>query len=196
MIGYYLKLVAPPKPVEEGRIALVIHNPKQVELLGQGSLGIQLGIGRPAAAEVAGLTVLGLSCGSNLEVPVKPSQAELQGCLGLQEASLLNQLVALQCDLLLQVERACIERGGGFKQGNRDTAGALKDLPRHWAPALALREGALMYYQVVTVQRQLLGVEQAAAAQQQAHIAGGQLGRIVDPTHSVTALPQRRNQPR
>ena len=104
--------------------------------------------------------------------------------------------MVLERSLLLQVERACIERGDGFKQGNRDTAGALKDLPRHWAPALALGQGALMHYQAVVVQRQLLGVEQAAAAQQQAHIAGGQLGRIVDPTHSVTALPQRRNQPR
>lgn len=75
----------------------------------------------------------------------------------------------------LQVDRACIEIGGGFKQGDRDAAGALEDLSGHRPPALALRQGTLVNHQVVEVQRQLLGADQTAAAPQQTHIARWQL---------------------
>jgi len=84
-----LKLIEPVAPVEEGRITLVVHHPQQVELLSQGALGIQQGIGRPAAGEVAGLTVLGLGCGNHLAVAIKPGQTELQDGLGLQRDLLL-----------------------------------------------------------------------------------------------------------
>ena len=190
----HLKAVALSAPMEEGRIALVVHHPQKVELFCKGSVGIQLGVGRPAATVVAGLAVLGPGCGHHLAVAIEPSQAELQGGLGLEGAPLLHQLVAYQRDLLLQVDGAGIEFGGGFKQGDRDGADALEDLPGHRAPALTLGQSALVHHQVVAVQRQLVSTEQAAAAQQQAHIAWGQLGRIVDPAHSMAALPQRRNQ--
>ena len=63
--------------------------------------------------------MLGLGCGHHLAVAVEPGQAELQGGLGLQGAPLIHQLVALQRDLLLQDDRACIEIGGGFRQSEQ-----------------------------------------------------------------------------
>lgn len=166
LLRLHLQYKVPAAPVDEGRIALVVHHPQQVELLGQATFGIQLGIGRPAAAVVAGFAVLGLGCGHHLAVAIEPGQAEIESGLGLQGAPLLHQLMALQLDLLLEIDGAGIERGGGLKQGDWNGAGALEDLPGHRAPALALGQGALVHHQVVAVQRQLLSAEQAAAAQQ------------------------------
>lgn len=79
----HLQHKAPAAPLDNDRIALVVHNPQQVELLCQGALGIQLGIGRPAALVVSRFTVLGLGCcGHHLAVPVEPGQAEVQCGLG------------------------------------------------------------------------------------------------------------------
>ena len=94
--------------------------------------------------------------------------------------------------MLLETDGAGIEIGGGLKQGDRDGAGTFEDLPGH--RALALGQGALVQHQVVAVQRQLLGAEQTAAAQQQAHVARAQMSWIVNPAHGVATLLQRRNQ--
>jgi hypothetical protein len=136
---------------------------------------------------VSRFTVLGLGCGHYLAVAVEPGQAELQGGLGLQGAPLIHQLVTLQHDLLLQEDRACIEIGGSFRQSDRDPAGPLEDLPVHRAPALALGQGALVHHQVVTVHCQLLGAEEAAAAQEPAHITLGRAAKA-----QPSALAKRR----
>lgn len=71
--------------------------------------------------------MLGLGSDHHLVIAVEPAQAELLGGLGLQGAPLLNQLVALQCDLLLHVDGARVEFGGGFNQDGRDGALYFKD---------------------------------------------------------------------
>lgn len=48
-------------------------------------------------------------------------------------------------------------------------------------------QGTLVNHQVVAVQHQLLSAEQAAAAQQQTHIAWGEPGRIVDHGNGIAA---------
>ena len=71
--------------------------------------------------------VLGLGCGHHLAVAIEPGQAEIESGLGLQGAPLLHQLMAMQLDLLLEIDRAGIERGGGFNEGGRDGAECFKD---------------------------------------------------------------------
>jgi hypothetical protein len=71
-----------------------------------------------------------LNCGHHLAVAIKPGQADLQGGLGLEGAPLLHQLVALQCDLLLQVDGARIECGSGFNESGRDGAECFKDFKK------------------------------------------------------------------
>jgi len=53
---------------------------------------------------------------------------------------------------------------------------------------------AFVNNKVVAMQRQLLGAEQTAAAQQQTHIACCKLCRVVNPAHSMPPLPQRLDQ--
>ena len=60
MICQNLQDVAPAEPVEESRVAIVINHPQQFKLLGQGALGIEAGISRPAAAVMASLSCLGM----------------------------------------------------------------------------------------------------------------------------------------
>ena len=79
--------------------------------------------------------------------------------------------MALQSNLLLQIDRAGIELRNGFKQSDWNRAGPLQNLPGHRAPALALGQSAFVNNKVVAMQSQLLGAEQTAAAQQQTHIA-------------------------
>ena len=55
-------------------------------------------------------------------------------------------------------------------------------------------QSAFVNNKVVTMQSQLLGAEQTAAAQQQTHIACCQLCRVVNPAHNMPPLPQRLNQ--
>ena len=99
----------------KSRIALIVHHPEQIELVRQGALRIQSRIG----------------------------QSKLHGCLGLRGTLLLHQLVALQCDVVLEIDGAGIEIGGGLKQGDRDGSGTIEYLPGHRASALALWKGAV-----------------------------------------------------
>ena len=80
----------------------------------------------PAAAVVAGLGMLRLGSVYNLLIAAEPGQAGIASCLGLEGAPFLHQLVALQGDVLLQVDGAGIERGVGFNEGGRDGAGCFK----------------------------------------------------------------------
>ena len=77
-------MLVPAATAEKSRIALAVHYPQQIEQLRQGGLRIQPRIGRPAAAIVAGLTLLGLVCSHHLAVAIEPGQEELLGGLGLQ----------------------------------------------------------------------------------------------------------------
>lgn len=51
-----------------------------------------------------------------------------------------------------------------------------------------------MNHQIVAMQGQLLGAEQSAAAQQQANIARGQMGSMVDPMAFIASLFQTNQQ--
>jgi len=189
-----LNAIAPAAPVEEGWITLIVHDSQHVELLGQAALGIQLGISRTAPLVMAGLALLKPGLTNHLGIPIQPLEAEADSGSGLECTPFIHQLMAVQINLPLQIDRAGIDLGNGFKQGDRDAASALEDLPGHRTPALALRQGTFMNHQVVAMQSQLLGAEQTAAAQQQTHIARCQLCRVVNPAHNMSPQPQRLNQ--
>ena len=85
----HLQDEAPPTPLKESWVGLIVHDPQEIKLFCQGALGIQLGICRSATAVVTNLALLRLGCGNHLVVAIQPSQAKLERCLGLQSPPLL-----------------------------------------------------------------------------------------------------------
>ena len=148
--GFFdLQDVAVSSQIEECRVAFVVDDTKQVELLGDGAIRVETAVGGYAAAISRRLARLQDACDRRRLRHEAPAQCDM----GFAEphTQFVIELMALVGDAIAVDDRPGIDVAGGFQQAYRYLLCALQDQPDQRRKSAPARQIARMNDKIAAV---------------------------------------------